>query len=391
MELKEARTDDLPIDAPEDWRIADLQSLSAFITKGSTPTTFGFSWTSTGIQFLRSECVSEAGLDLTQSMFISEKAHQVLKRSEVEGEDILLTITGNVGRVIHLGKHFPKSNINQHIARIRIKDGKTNKAFVYQYLRQEAYRKHFNAIVTGQAYPQISLLQVREAKIAVPPTTAEQTAIATTLSDTDSLITSLEKLIAKKRNIKHGAMQELLKPKRGWNIEELGRLASIETGSKNTQDKVQDGLYPFFVRSQTVERINSYSFDGEAILTAGDGVGTGKVFHYINGKFDFHQRVYKLSDFRGDINGYYLFIYFSNNFYNRIMQMTAKSSVDSVRMEMIAKMPIPFPTLEKQIAIATILTDMETDIKSLEAKLAKYRSLKIAMMQSLLTGKIRLI
>ncbi|MBK8196496.1 MAG: hypothetical protein IPK76_26100 [Lewinellaceae bacterium] len=73
-------------------------------------------------------------------------------------------------------------------------------------------------------------------------------------------------------------------------------VASITTGDKNTQDRVADGVYPFFVRSQTVERINSYSFDGEAVLTAGDGVGTGKVFHYINGKFDFHQRVYKISD-----------------------------------------------------------------------------------------------
>lgn len=67
-----------------------------------------------------------------------------------------------------------------------------------------------------------------------------------------------------------------------WNITRIDAHCSIKTGSRNTQDKVEGGAYPFYVRSQQVERINSYSYDGEAVLTAGDGVGTGKVFHYIN-------------------------------------------------------------------------------------------------------------
>ncbi len=75
-----------------------------------------------------------------------------------------------------------------------------------------------------------------------------------------------------------------------WEVEPIKQLAIITTGSKNTQDRIPEGAYPFFVRSQTIERINSYSYEGEAVLTAGDGVGTGKVFHYINGKFDIHQR-----------------------------------------------------------------------------------------------------
>src|SRR5229473_187321 len=90
-----------------------------------------------------------------------------------------------------------------------------------------------------------------------------------------------------------------------WGLEKIKELASITTGKRNTQDRVEDGAYPFFVRSSVVERINSYSFDGEAVLTAGDGVGTGKVFHYINGRFDIHQRVYRISNFNPRINGYF--------------------------------------------------------------------------------------
>jgi len=176
-----------------------------------------------------------------------------------------------------------------------------------------------------------------------------------------------------------------------WDLKYIENLAHITTGSRNTQDRVNDGLYPFFVRSQTIERINSYSFDGEAVLTAGDGVGTGKVFHYINGRFDTHQRVYRISEFNGLINGYFFFLYFSNHFYSRIMQMTAKSSVDSVRREMIARMPIPLPPkMAEQEAIAEALSDADALIESLEQLLAKKRHLKQGAMQELLPGKKRL-
>lgn len=175
-----------------------------------------------------------------------------------------------------------------------------------------------------------------------------------------------------------------------WETESIDSLASITTGNKNTQDRIDDGNYPFFVRSQTIENINSYSFEGEAVLTAGDGVGTGKVFHYIKGKFDFHQRVYKISDFSERLDGFYFYKYFSNNFYSRIMQMTAKSSVDSVRREMIADMLVPIPPVAEQKAIATALSDMDALISGLDQLIAKKLDIKQAAMQQLLTGQQRL-
>ena len=141
-----------------------------------------------------------------------------------------------------------------------------------------------------------------------------------------------------------------------WKVARIGDNTSIKTGSKNTQDKQDNGDYPFFVRSQEIESISSYSYDGEAVLTAGDGVGTGKVFHYINGRFDLHQRVYRIADFSDQLNGRYFFYQFSTNFYDRIMSMTAKSSVDSVRLDVIADMQIPLPPLPEQHAIAEALS-----------------------------------
>ena len=175
-----------------------------------------------------------------------------------------------------------------------------------------------------------------------------------------------------------------------WEVNSVVNLVSITTGARNTQDKVKDGLYPFFVRSATVERINSFSFDGEAVLTAGDGVGTGKIYHYVKGKFDYHQRVYCMHSFNEQLDGYYFYLHFSNHFLSRVMAMTAKSSVDSVRREMIANMKMPLPPLPEQRAIAAALSDTEALLSSLDRLLAKKRDIKQAAMQQLLTGKQRL-
>lgn len=140
-----------------------------------------------------------------------------------------------------------------------------------------------------------------------------------------------------------------------WEMKRLKFLCSIMTGSKNTEDKTENGAYPFYVRSQTPEKINSYSYNGEAILTAGDGAGVGKVFHYVNGKFDYHQRVYKFSDFY-NIDGKYLFYFIQNNFYNVAILGTAKSTVDSLRLPLIQDFSICFPaSVNNQTAIANFL------------------------------------
>ncbi len=171
-----------------------------------------------------------------------------------------------------------------------------------------------------------------------------------------------------------------------WDVKEIGDIALITTGGKDTQDAVKNGKYPFFVRSQKVEKINSYSFNGEAVLTSGDGVGVGKIYHYIVGKFDFHQRVYCIYNFKG-VDGKYFYFQFSANFYKRVMSLTAKSSVDSVRMQTISNMKISIPKIEEQKAIATVLSDTDELIQVLKDKIAKKELIKKGTMQKLLQPK----
>ena len=149
-----------------------------------------------------------------------------------------------------------------------------------------------------------------------------------------------------------------------WNRISLKFLCQISTGDKDTVNKIDDGLYPFFVRSPQIERINSYTYDGEAILMAGDGVGAGRVFHYFCGKFDFHQRVYNLHNIQG-AKGKFLYYYLSSNFYKLMDAGSAKSTVDSVRLPMLKDFPVVVPTIEEQSRIANFLDKKCTEIDEL--------------------------
>lgn len=170
----------------------------------------------------------------------------------------------------------------------------------------------------------------------------------------------------------------------------LGELADAKTGDRDTQNKVEDGVYPFFVRSQKVAKINSYSLDCEAILTSGDGVGVGKDYHYINGKFDFHQRVYCIYNFKKDVSGSYLYHYFSTHFNSRVMRLSAKNSVDSVRRDMITKMSITLPEFSEQTKIADFLSSVEEKITLLNKQYDLLCEYKKGMMQKIFSQELRL-
>ena len=239
---------------------------------------------------------------------------------------------------------------------------------------------------------------VRNLPIYGPKDIAEQRAIAEALSNIDGLIAALDRKIAKKCLIKQGAMQQLLTGKKRlpgftdpWVEKKLGAISHIKTGSCNGDQAVDNGKYPFFVRSQKVYAIDSYSYDGEAILVPGEG-GIGNIFHYINGKFDYHQRVYKISDFADDVCGKYIFFYMLRYFGEYALSLSVKATVDSLRLPTFEEFVICLPMdIKEQQAIAAILSDMDKEIADLEAKRDKYHLLKSGMMQKLLTGQIRLI
>ncbi len=134
----------------------------------------------------------------------------------------------------------------------------------------------------------------------------------------------------------------------------LGEIAIIGTGSRNTNEAVLDGKFPFFVRSQEPRAINEFEFDETAIITAGDGVGVGKVFHYMSGKYALHQRAYRIVVMDSHVSSKYLFHFIRNNFAQYLKKTSVHASVTSLRMPMFEKYPIPIPcpkNPEKSLAI----------------------------------------
>jgi type I restriction enzyme S subunit len=258
-------------------------------------------------------------------------------------------------------------------------------------VKQKAQRGQGDAIV------HITSKTLSDIKISLPPL-SEQQAIAAALSDADCYIYSLERLISKKRDIKQGAMQKLLTGKKRlsgftseWLEKKLGDVAlDIRTGKRNNEEKIENGRYPFFIRSQQVEYINDYSYDCEAILVPGEG-NIGQIFHYINGKFDCHQRVYKISAF-DSVDAIFIFYYLKMFFGQYALMNTVKATVDSLRLPTFENFTMLIPKEKsEQTAIATILSDMDAEIDVLTAQLEKAKLIKQGMMQKLLTGRIRLI
>lgn len=145
-----------------------------------------------------------------------------------------------------------------------------------------------------------------------------------------------------------------------WFQSRLKFLVSIKTGEKDTAHRVDDGEYPFFIRSPKVQRINTYSFEGEAVLTAGDG-DIGKIFHYINGRFDYHQRVYKFSNFK-KVEGKYLYYYLQYNLAEEVIKLSAKTTVDSLRLPYLQNFVVVIPSRQEQKLIANYLNQKTAQI-----------------------------
>ena len=149
------------------------------------------------------------------------------------------------------------------------------------------------------------------------------------------------------------------------------KLAEIGTGSHNTNEELDDGKYPFFVRSQTPRRLNTYDFDEKAIITAGDGVGVGKVFHYIEGKYALHQRAYRIHVTSDELLPKYLLHYMKASFLSYMEMNAVNSSVTSVRKPMLEKYRIPVPPLEIQYEIIRILDSFAAISSELNVELEK--------------------
>jgi type I restriction enzyme S subunit len=310
-------------------------------------------------------------------------------------DDEALLVSGNGANVGYV--HYFNGKFNAYQRTYVLTNFAADVQFMKHFLERNL-KERIRVEVNAGNTPYITMGTLTQMEVFLPQRFSEQQSIATALSDADAYIVSLEQLITKKHHIKQGVMQELLTGKRRlpgfetpWESVTLGEVAHIKTGSKNNEDKAADGQYPFFVRSDFVERINSYSYDCEAILVPGEG-RIGEIFHYIKGRFDVHQRVYAITGFSPKVSGKFVFFYLQQHFGKWALVNTVKATVDSLRLPTFINFEMRLPRhYEEQVQIAGLISDLEQELTCLCSRFLKAKLLKQAMMQQLLTGRIRLV
>lgn len=259
--------------------------------------------------------------------------------------------------------------------------------------------------------------KIQEYTLIVPNSIEEQTAIATALSDTDALIDSLEKLIAKKQAIKQGTMQELLTGKRRlkgfsgeWKIIVFGDTCHVYRGGsprpiQNYLSSSNEGINWIKIGDvkpedkyieQTIEKIipEGEKFSrmvhvGDLILSNSMSFGRPYILR-VNGCI--HDGWLVIQDYQDIFDQQYLYYLLgSEDVKKQYINMAAGSSVQNLSKDKVEALVVPMPLKEEQQAIAQILTDMDDEISALQKKLDKVRRIKQGMMAELLTGRIRLI
>lgn len=324
---------------------------------------------------------------------------QQFSSSYLKNGDIVLADTAEdetVGKCTELhGIHDEIVISGLHTIPLRNKE-KFASGYLGYYMNSNIYHDQLKPLMQGVKVTSISRGAIKDTYIKFPKTFDEKEKIGLLLNLMNRDITLHQRKLEKLELMKKSLLQKMF-PKSGnvnpkirfkgytddWEQRKVGEICSISTGKSNTQDKVDSGKYPLYVRSPIIEHSEKYLYDEEAVLTVGDGVGTGKVFHYVNGKYDLHQRVYRMYNFSDCVDARFFYEWFSKNFYKRVMSMTAKTSVDSVRYDMISEMDMRFPLMSEQIKIADFLFLLEQVITLHQRKLEKLKLLKKTLLQDM--------
>ena len=319
--------------------------------------------------------------------------------------NIVIGRSGSTGKLYYIEKDFWAHNTG-----IFISDKKNNFCKYLFYLLSIVDMEELS---TKTAVPTLDRKKIQEYKLPYTTNIDEQQRIANFLDDKcaciDSVIEKTRASIDEYKKLKQAvitrAVTKGIRPNRtmkdsgiewigdipaDWNTCRLRFLCDILTGNQDTQDNKPNGEYPFYVRSPVVERCEKWTFDGAAILMSGDGAGAGRIFHYVDGKYGCHQRVYSLQNIK-QINRRFLFYYLKELFYVSIETANSKSTVDSVRLSMLQNFPILITSKEEQQEIVNYLDEKTAQIDSVIAKknqlVSELESLKKSLIFEYVTGK----
>ncbi len=412
---------------PVDWIETSVGEFKPFVTSGSRG--WAAYYSTNGDLFVRITNMDRRSIDLN----LDDSRYVSLPESEKEGirtqlkeGDVIISITADIGIISFIGKDVPSpAYINQHISLVRFQPEVVCAKFVSYFLAHWPTQRWFRSITDQGAKAGINLDAVRHIELVVPPTTEEQRAIATALSDVDALLDGLDRLIAKKRDIKQATMQQLLTGKTRlpgfdgeWEFRSLIEIAEYQKSLFDDGDWVEAehitdqgirlvqtgniGIGTFvekearkyiYEESFTTLRCKELRVGDVLICRLAEPAGRACLFPDIG-----EERVITSVDVtifrpRKEVADRRFIVQYcsTNNWFLAVLDNVGGTTHKRISRGALGKISIPFPTIDEQGAIADVLVNMDAELEALEKRRAKTRDLKQAMMQELLTGRTRLV
>ena len=401
---------------PVDWEVKRLGGCCKKIGSGATPTGGATVYLSHGVSLIRSQNVYNGYFKYEGLAHITDSAASALDGVTVQDDDVLLNITGDsVARCTKVPADVLPARVNQHVAIIRICSEELGSDYLQCYLASPDMQTYMLNAASGQGGSRNAMTKgmVEDFQIPIPPL-PEQKAIAEALSDVDALLAAMTKLIEKKRAIKQGAMQQLLTGKKRlagftgkWVEKRLGdvgefvgggtpstAISSYWGGDIDWYTPAEIG-YAKYVNSSN-RRITNEGLRNSAarvlpagaiLLTTRASIGLRAILKHEAATNQGFQSL--IVNEESDSEFMY---YFLSTVVEEMESRASGSTFLEISSSKLKEIPIVVPqTVAEQKAIASVLSDMDAEIAALEAKRAKYESIKQGMMQELLTGKTRLV
>ena len=407
---------------PEEWQVKRLGELSEFITSGSRG--WAAYYSETGALFIRSQNVRDGTLSFEDTQYVRPPSGAEGNRTKVNRNDLLITITGNsVGNVALVEHEFAETYISQHVGLVRLSKPEVGR-YISRFLSPNSLgNRQIAGSQSGQSKPGLNLQNLRDFWIALPPL-PEQRAIAEALSDVDALLGALDRLIAKKRDLKQAAMQQLLTGQTRlpgfdgeWVVKILSEVCWFQEGPgvRNTQFtasgiKLLNGTNIFrgVLNLDTTTRFISekegrgayahFLADEGDLVLASSGITIERLHEKVafvseqDLPFCMNTSTIRFKPFAGVLAPTFLFQFLTSDSFKRMIGGVATGSAQlNFGPSHVAKVELSVPPLPEQTAIAAVLSDMDAELAALEQRREKTRALKQAMMQELLTGRTRLL
>lgn len=417
---------------PDDWVVSTMSSLTSLMTNGFVGTAkTHYTEAHDGVTYIQGYNVEENKFNFHGIKKVSAEFHRKNAKSCLRAGDLLMVQTGDVGIVTVVPPELEGANC--HALIINRFRAEYNSAYFSFLFNSQQGRLRLKELETGTTMKHINVGDLLNFVVAYPPDKVEQTAIANVLSDTDALIDALEQLIAKKQAIKTATMQQLLTgrtrlpqfalradgtPKgyktselgqipEDWTIETLGGVTEIVRNGSNYSSVAKDGVA--VTRIETIA--TGYVDVGRTGVAVRESIHEsyrvlrGDILYSHINSIDHIGKVARFDDdielFHGinlilirtsAVNSLWLFKLLSGEEARKWARQVAKQAVSqaSINTKELKGLLLAVPSTQEQTTIATILSDMDSELTALEQKLAKARSLKQGMMQQLLTGRIRL-